>query len=66
MRSLLILLCFAAAGCSVPFTGGPQQDRKAPCDQLAAQAIQTPSLEEARQLAAHATECYAAATGQRR
>lgn len=47
-----------AAGCSVPYLshGG---DKKAECDRIAAQAIQTTSAGDARSLAAQATECYA-------
>jgi len=41
-------------------------DRKAQCDRLAAQAIDTESLDEARRLAARASECYADLQAQRR
>lgn len=46
------------SGCSVPLLakGG---DKKAECDRIAAQAIQTKSSSEARSIAAQATECYA-------
>jgi hypothetical protein len=45
----------------MPFRGSSSDERKAECDRIAAQAIQTSSLEEARNLAARASECYAAA-----
>jgi hypothetical protein len=45
------------SACSIPFVGGG--DDKSACDQIAAQAIQTNSAGEARDLAAQATECYA-------
>ena len=48
----------ALAACSIPFVGGGG-DSKSECDQIAAQAIQTPSAAVARDLAAQATECYA-------
>jgi hypothetical protein len=35
--------------------------RKAPCDRISAQAIQSSSLEDAKNLAAQASECYASA-----
>lgn len=44
-------------GCSLPFLGGGGD--KSECDQIAAQAIQTDSATEARDLSAQATECYA-------
>lgn len=46
--------------CSIPFTTS-SEERKAPCDRIAARAIQTSSLEEAKNLAAEASECYALA-----
>lgn len=59
-RLLALPLVLAAIGCSVPFTTS-SEERKAPCDRLAAQAIQTGSLEEAKNLSAQASECYAQA-----
>lgn len=54
------LLAVLLGGCAIPFsTSG--EERKAPCDRLAAQAIQTSSLENAKNLAAQASECYARA-----
>lgn len=58
IRSWLPIGVVVLASCSVPFVGGGG-DNKAECDQYAAQAIQTASLTEARDLAARAAECYA-------
>lgn len=41
-------------------------ERKATCDRLAAQAIETESLDEARRLSAQASDCYADLQAQRR
>lgn len=60
MRAMLAAACLALGACSLPFTRSTE-DRKAPCDRIAAQAIQTSSLEEAKNLAAQASECYARA-----
>ena len=54
----VFLAVLTLSGCSVPLVGGGG-DAKSPCDQLAAQAIQTDSAARARDLAARATECYA-------
>lgn len=52
------------AGCaSLPFGGKSNDERKAGCDRIAAQAIQTSSAEEAKNLAARASECYAGLQG---
>lgn len=67
MRSQILVLfalvfligCGASRG---PTTG----ERKAQCDRFAAQAIETESLDEARRLAARASECYADLQAQRR
>ncbi|HEU4631015.1 MAG TPA: hypothetical protein VFS08_14790 [Gemmatimonadaceae bacterium] len=50
------------AACSLPFTKSTDE-RKAPCDRLAARAIQTDSFEEAKDLAAQASACYAREVG---
>lgn len=43
----------------LPFVGGPSSDeRRAPCDRMAAEAIQTKDIGEARRLAASAAACY--------
>ena len=62
MRSRLFVpvLGLALTGCAIPFTTS-SEERKAPCDRKAAQAIQTSSLEDAKNLAAQASECYASA-----
>jgi hypothetical protein len=52
-----VLALLLTSGC-LPFVGR-SGDAKAECDQIAAQAIQTASAAEARDLAARATECYA-------
>ncbi len=59
MRSLLPIAGLLLAGCSIPFLGNNNEEAKSSCDQFAAQAIQTNSAAEARDLAAQATECYA-------
>lgn len=58
IRALLPITGFLLAGCSIPFLGNTGE-AKSSCDQIAAQAIQTSSAAEARDLAAQATECYA-------
>lgn len=60
MKRLAFLSVLFIVGCSVPFRGPSTADRKAECDQFAAQAINTQSLDEARRLAARASDCYAA------
>jgi hypothetical protein len=57
VRPLSVLAILFLASC-IPFVGGGG-DSKAECDQFAAQAIQTGSAAQARDLAAQATECYA-------
>jgi hypothetical protein len=64
MRSRLLMLALVGTtGCSIPFTTSGDE-LKAPCDRIAARAIQTGSLEDAKDLAARASECYAAAQNQ--
>lgn len=53
-------VALALSACSIPFTKS-NDDRKAACDRIAAQAIQTTSLADAKVFAAQASECYAAA-----
>jgi uncharacterized lipoprotein YajG len=62
MSHRLVLACstFLLAACAVPFTTS-NDERKAACDRIAAQAIQTSSLQNAKDLAAQAAECYAKA-----
>lgn len=62
MKRLGVLVPLLLAGCSsLPLVGQSQDERKAECDRIAAQAIQTSDLGEARRLAAAASDCYAAA-----
>lgn len=67
MRScrLIGVLVLAALGAcsSLPFGGKSGDERKAECDRIAAQAIQTGSLDDAKTLSAQASECYARAQG---
>lgn len=56
------LLSILALGCSVPFRTS-NDERKAQCDRIAAQAIQTASVEEAKNLSAQASACYAKIQG---
>lgn len=60
-RPLLALLAIVtlSACSSLPFGGKSSDERKAGCDRIAAQAIQTSSAEEAKNLSAQASECYA-------
>lgn len=60
-RLLLPLVVVGLSACSIPFRSS-SSEKKAPCDQIAARAIQTSSLDEAKTLAAQASECYAHAT----
>jgi hypothetical protein len=60
LRSIIALSLLLSA-CAVPFSGPSRNERKAECDRLAARAIQTTSLQEAKDLAAQASECYATA-----
>lgn len=57
--ALLALVTLSACS-SLPFGGKSSDERKAACDRIAAQAIQTGSAEEAKNLSARASECYAA------
>lgn len=62
-KSMFVLLVPIAAGaCSVPFRTS-NDERKAQCDRVAAQAIQTSSIEEAKNLSAQASACYAKIQG---
>jgi hypothetical protein len=57
------LLVTLGACSSLPFGGKSGDERKAECDRIAARAIQTSSLDEAKTLSAQASECYAKAQG---
>lgn len=60
MRALpgLVSACCLLSACSLPFTQS-SNEKKAECDRIAAQAIQTKSLEDAKTLSARASACYA-------
>lgn len=58
--ALLACAALVLAACAVPFTTS-NDERKAACDRIAARAIQTSSLQSAKDLAAQAAECYARA-----
>lgn len=65
IQVLVLFALFFLIGCGAsraPTTG----ERKAVCDRFAAQAIDTESLDEARRLAARASDCYADLQAQRR
>lgn len=51
-----------AFGCALPFQQSANE-KKAECDAISAQAIQTKSLEEAKTLSAQASACYAQLQG---
>ena len=57
------LLATLGACSSLPFGGKSGDERKAECDRIAARAIQTSSIDEAKTLSAQASECYAKAQG---
>ena len=56
----VVAITFVSGCASLPFGGKSSDERKAECDRVSAQAIQTSSAEEAKNLAARASECYAA------
>jgi hypothetical protein len=58
---IIVIVGFTSA-CSIPFTQSGDE-KKAECDRIAAQAIQTKSLQDAKTLSAQASACYAAAQG---
>jgi hypothetical protein len=60
LRRLILGVSFfpMLGACSLPFRGGGD-DKKAECDQMAAEAIQTKDLTKARELSAGASACYA-------
>jgi hypothetical protein len=60
LPSLILLAAFTGGCSSLPFGGKSSNEKKAECDRVAAQAIQTESLEEAKMLSAQASSCYAA------
>jgi hypothetical protein len=57
-----VLVPMLLAACSsLPIIGQSNDEKKAECDRIAAQAIQTDDLSDATRLAAAAADCYAAA-----
>jgi hypothetical protein len=60
ITALFLVLALVGGCSSLPFGGRSSNERKAECDRVAAQAIQTESLEEAKMLSAQASSCYAA------
>lgn len=60
MRPLAALAVLLLSGCSL-LPGGDDEPRnpKSQCDEYASQAVQTDDLQEAKNLAARASECYA-------
>jgi hypothetical protein len=65
--TLLSTLALALGGCSALGIGGGESEeaRRASCDRLAAQAVDAEDIRDARQLAAQATDCYAAEIARR-
>jgi hypothetical protein len=61
LPGLIVASCLLSA-CSLPFTQS-SNDKKSECDRIAAQAIQTKSLEDAKTLSARASACYAQLQG---
>ncbi|HUH12473.1 MAG TPA: hypothetical protein VMK65_05165 [Longimicrobiales bacterium] len=62
MRRFAFGTLLLLTGCaSLPFGGPSSEERKARCDRMAAQAIETEDLEQAKTLAAQAADCYAQA-----
>ena len=60
--AVLALALLGATGCALPFQQSANE-KKAECDAISAQAIQTKSLEEAKTLSAQASACYAQLQG---
>ncbi len=61
---LLATLGLMVATACNPLSRGPSEaERRAPCDRLAAQAIDANNLDDARRLAARAADCYAELRG---
>ncbi len=60
LRVGFAVMVVGLSACSVPFRTSAEE-RKAPCDRLAAQAIETRSLQDAENFATQAAQCYASA-----
>ncbi len=64
--TLILFIGFGLlSGCATPQEAGTD-DLRAHCDRLAMDAVATESLDEARQMATRAAECYEDLQGQRR
>ena len=62
MKRFALALTLVLSGCALLPNGDDEpRDPKSQCDQYASQAIQTDDLTQAKNLAARAAECYAAA-----
>ncbi len=59
MKFVFALAVLFVSACSVPFIGSDTDEEKAECDRIAAQAIQTEDVEDAKNFSARASECYA-------
>jgi hypothetical protein len=59
---ILLVLATAGACSALPFHQS-SNEKKAECDRIAAEAIQTTSLEDAKTLSARASACYAQQQG---
>lgn len=57
-RAWVLVTLAGVSACSLPFSQSTVE-AKVECDRLAAQAIETTSLDEARDLATAAARCYA-------
>lgn len=58
IRYVLVMTTIILSACSIPFKTS-QDERKATCDRISASAIQTASPEDAKNLSAKASACYA-------
>ncbi|TVP56800.1 MAG: hypothetical protein EA351_07160 [Gemmatimonadales bacterium] len=55
---LALILLLGLSACGFGRSGPSASEQRAPCDSLAAQAIDAEDLGEARRLAARASDCY--------
>jgi hypothetical protein len=55
---MVLLILLALSACGFGRSGPSESERRAPCDSLAAQAIDAEDLGDARRLAARASDCY--------
>ena len=62
MKRLALALILLVSGCSILPNGDDEpRNPKSQCDEYASRAVQTDDLDQAKNLAARAAECYAAA-----